>query len=412
MEATVFSRMRGAISPFTLMSTWMWLTAGSGGKRISTTVPMGTPLRLTGAPVWSPPVRVKCTSYRTFRSQKGCSWLSEKVVTMRMASAVATRSPILVVRIAGLGGVQELVQEGVARGACLVGRADEPDAALVQEGDPVGDQESAAEVVGHHHRAHPEAALQVADQVIDLGGDHRVETGGRLVVEERARLEHERARQGGPLAHPTRELGRHEPFAAGQVDHFKSLAHAAGEGVRRQQAMLAQGVGDVLAHGERVEEGALLEEHGHVAPHRHERILVEPLEHHAVHLDLAGVGHEQGVHVLQEHALPRAAPAQHDERLAPEHVEREPAQHGLGAEGLLEAAAADVGPSAHERRKGWVKKKSEMRTVIEAATTVRVVARPTPSAPPVTWSPFRQAMMPMKYAKKNDLPMPEKTSRK
>src|SRR3989442_4777834 len=52
------------------------------------------------------------------------------------------------------GGVQELVQEGVARGARLVGRADEADAAFVQEGDPVGDQEGAAEIVGHHHRAH------------------------------------------------------------------------------------------------------------------------------------------------------------------------------------------------------------------------------------------------------------------
>src|SRR5439155_2801239 len=206
--------------------------------------------------------------------------------------------------------------------------------------------------------------------------------------------------------------GRHEALAAGKVDHLERLADASGDGAGRQQSMLAQRIGDVLAHRERVEERALLEEHGDVAPHRHERVLVEPLEDHAVHLDLAGIGHEERVHVLQEHALARAAPAEHDERLARQHVEREPAQHGLRAEGLLEAAAADVGRCAHERRKSLVRKKSEMRTVIEAATTVRVVARPTPSAPPVTWSPFRQAMMPMKYAKKNDLPMPEKTSRK
>src|SRR6058998_1670826 len=162
---------------------------------------MVTPLRLTGAPVWSPPVREKCTSYCAFRSQKGCSWLSEKTVTMRMARAMATRSPILVVCIAAQAafrnscrngsrearassGVPHPLHRHARRGARLVGRADEADAAVVQEGDPVGDQEGAAEIMGHHHRAHAEAALHVADQVVDLGGDHGVEAGGRLVVEE------------------------------------------------------------------------------------------------------------------------------------------------------------------------------------------------------------------------------------
>jgi hypothetical protein len=38
--------------------------------------------------------------------------------------------------------------------------------------------------------------------------------------------------------------------------------------------------------------------------------------------------------------------------------------------------------------KSFVRKKSVMRTVIEATTTATVVARPTPSAPPVAERPL------------------------
>ena len=69
-------------------------------------------------------------------------------------------------------------------------------------------------------------------------------------------------------------------------------------------------------------------------------------------------------------------------------INRRATQHGRPAEALLHALAADVRPSAHRRRNSFVRKKSEMRTVIDAATTVRVVARPTPSAPPVTVIPL------------------------
>src|SRR5262249_12301055 len=153
-------------------------------------------------------------------------------------------------------------------------------------------------------------------------------------------------------------------------------------------AVLAERIGDVLADGERVEERALLEEHRHLPAHRHERVLVERAERDAVDLDLARVRPQEGVHVLQEHALARAAPAEHDERLSREHVERQTAQHRLRAEGLLEGAAADVRLGAHVSKKALVRKKSDTSTVIDAATTVRVVARPTPSAPPVTPRPL------------------------
>src|SRR5262249_5092708 len=123
-------------------------------------------------------------------------------------------------------------------------------------------------------------------------------------------------------------------------------------------------------------------------PDRDEGVLVEIAERDAVDLHVAAIGPEERVHVLQEDALPRPASAEDDECLASQDVERKPAQHRFRAEGLLEAPAADVRHGAHVSRKSLVRKKSETRMVIDAATTVCVVARPTPSAPPVTRRPL------------------------
>src|SRR5439155_1565859 len=223
---------------------------------------------------------------------------------IRMASATKTRNPTRAVWLPGLGTLiargsscsgQELVEPRIRRGPRLLRRARETDRALVQERDPVGDEEGARQVVRDDDGREPEPTRQVAD--------------------------------------------------------------------------------------------------------RAEVVLAERTDRLAVDLHRAGVRPEERVHVLQQHALAGAAAAEDDERLAGEHVEGKATQHALAAERLLEPGAADEG-CAHVRRKSFVRKKSETSTVIEATTTVAVVARPTPSAPPVVPRPFRHAMMPMKYAKK------------
>src|SRR4029453_2151297 len=112
----------------------------------------------------------------------------------------------------------------------------------------------------------------------------------------------------------------------------------------------------------------LLKEHGDVPADRAERRLVERFERLALDLDRAGIGAQKAVHVLQEHALARAAAAQDAERLAGTHLEVEPAQDGLVAKALDEPAAPDVGGRAHQRRNSLVRKKSERRKVLVAAT--------------------------------------------
>src|ERR1019366_10226207 len=95
---------------------------------------------------------------------------------------------------------------------------------------------------------------------------------------------------------------------------------------------------------------------------------------------LARVGLQQADQVFEQHTFPPAAPANDDDRLAFFNPEAHPIQDGMGAKALLQIADFDhsvwkIGPRVS------VRKKLEIRIVIEEYTTASVVARPTPSAP-------------------------------
>src|SRR5690242_8396807 len=105
--------------------------------------------------------------------------------------------------------------------------------------------------------------------------------------------------------------------------------------------------------------------------------------------------------MAQENALAFAAAPQHHHRLALEDVEVDAAQYLLGPVALLKGAqrnerAALVIVPHQSSRKSLVRKKSEISTLIDAATTAEVVARPTPSAPPAAVSPLKHAMIPIR----------------
>ena len=91
-------------------------------------------------------------------------------------------------------------------------------------------------------------------------------------------------------------------------------------------------------------------------------------------------GLQQADQVLEQHAFAAAAAADDDDRLALLNPKAHAVQDGMGAEALLQIADFD-----HSVSKIWprisVRKKLEIRMVIEEYTTASVVARPTPSAP-------------------------------
>ena len=82
----------------------------------------------------------------------------------------------------------------------------------------------------------PEAALQGVDQLADpflVGG---IQPGGGLVVEDRARLERDRARHAHPLAHAARELGGQQRLAARQAHRLETARRRAPRSARSGQS--------------------------------------------------------------------------------------------------------------------------------------------------------------------------------
>ena len=108
-----------------------------------------------------------------------------------------------------------------------------------------------------------EALLQVADQLVEVGGADRVEAGGRLVEEQDLGVERQRARQAGALAHAAGQLARDtwRPASAGRPTSAILRPRSSSHQRCRQSRVLAQRHLDVLGHGQRAEQRAVLEQH-------------------------------------------------------------------------------------------------------------------------------------------------------
>ena len=255
-----------------------------------------------------------------------------------------------------------------------------------------------------------EPLVQVDDEPVDRHRRHGIEARRRLVVEEDLGLERDGAGQGDALLHAARERGGKQALhVASEVDEPEHLRDAGRDLLLRPGRVLAQREGDVLEDRHRVEEGAALEEHADLLAHGDELLLGKLGDLHAVHPDLAVVGLLEAVHVPERDGLARAGSAEDHEHLAAHHLEVHVVEHALLAVGLGDVLELDdrsargVGrpDEAHDgglaerhwnpsgrTRKSFVRKKSDMRTAIEATTTAIVVARPTPSAPPDAFRPL------------------------
>src|SRR5207237_1475841 len=187
--------------------------------------------------------------------------------------------------------------------------------------------------------------------------------------------------------------------------------------------VLPQWEGHVLEDGHGVEKRAALEQHPEFLAHAIELFLGEIGDVLFLDDDAAGVGRLQAEHVPQRDGLARAGAAEDHQHLAAENGEARAAQHLLRAVGLVDVVELDEGLARHAatfsgrnvrhyraRRNSFVRKKSMINTVIAPVTTVLVVERPTPSAPPVVRRPLKQAIRPTAKPKKNVFPIPEARS--
>ena len=129
--------------------------------------------------------------------------------------------------VADLGeGRRQRPRVRVRRGAEHVGgRALLDDPARVHDGEPVADLDQHGEIVRDEQHGESELVLELLQQLQDLGLDHDVERGRRLVGDDEARAAGQRHRDHHALPLPARELVRVVVDAPGrQPDLLEELA--------------------------------------------------------------------------------------------------------------------------------------------------------------------------------------------
>ena len=146
----------------------------------------------------------------------------------------------------------------------------------------------------------------------------------------------------------------------------------------------------------------MLEDHLTAGAHGEEARLIQLRDVDAVELDLAPVGFQQADEFLDEHALANATLADDEVHGAPADREANPVVNLLLAKALVDCVEADEWRrwvaaerqrGAHARNPRYPKApmtRSNSRMAIELPMTARVVARPTPAAPPCADSPAHE----------------------
>ena len=128
-------------------------------------------------------------------------------------------------------------------------RADLVDAAVLHDGDAVGQADRLVEVVGDEDDGLVQQRLQAQELVLHLAADQRIERRERLVEEPEFRLDGERAGDADALLLAAGQLARVVVLAALQADQLDDLARPRSR-VAAVDALDFQRKGDVAEHGQ------------------------------------------------------------------------------------------------------------------------------------------------------------------
>ena len=195
--------------------------------------------------------------------------------------------------------------------------------------------------MGYHENGEPQSTLQGSDQIVEFAGADGIEAGCRLVQKHDRRIERQRTRQRHALDHAAGQFRRHfvQRFRR-QSDHFQLGGCDLVEQARRQVEIFAHRELHVLAHRQRREQRAVLEQN---APMPLDQLLAQFLglgEFLSEHLDRARTRLNQADHGAQQHRLAGAGCADKAQHLAALDVEIDAFEHLLAPELDLQIAHA------------------------------------------------------------------------
>ena len=166
--------------------------------------------------------------------------------------------------------VQEIADADEARnegvlglGVDLVGGADLHDAALLHNGDPVGNGQGLLLVVGDVNGGDAQAALELFDDGAHLHPQLGVQVGKRLVHQKHAGLNDEGAGQGYTLLLAAGELVGLPVRQVGDLHQLQSLGHPGADLILGNLSGL-QAVGHIFADRQVGKNGVVLEHHADI----------------------------------------------------------------------------------------------------------------------------------------------------
>ena len=263
---------------------------------------------------------------------------------------------------------------------------------------------------------------QLANQQVDAVGAVGVEPGGGLVEEQQFGVERERARQRGTLEHAAAELRRvlRADLALQAAERELPGGDLVDQGVL-QRRVFAQRQAHVLQHAERGKQAAVLEHHAPALAQLQGLRIVDRAQVRTQHAHAAAVGVLQQDHFAQERGLARSDAADQREYFAAAHLQAQVFVHDMVAKARADVAEVDHGFAGggcvcHVRCHGQRHRSSALKAIENRAsatitrkidcTTLRVVWRPTLSAPPWVRKPWKQPTMTMMAAKTGALRTP------
>lgn len=209
--------------------------------------------------------------------------------------------------------------------------------------DPVADRVQRVQVVGDQEHGQPQRFLQGLDQAVEGGRADRVEAGGGFVQEQQWRIQRQRTGQAGALAHAAGQLrGQLVDRIGGQAGqlHFQQRQFVV-PALGQLAVVFLQRHLHVLAHGQRGEQGAVLEQHAGVALDVQPALCIVGTRVAAEYFDLPGIGHAQAEDRAHQHRFAGTGAADHAQDFAAAHIQVQVFVHGLAAEAVDQATHAD-----------------------------------------------------------------------
>src|SRR5690606_31584584 len=172
-----------------------------------------------------------------------------------------------------------------------------------------------------------------------------------------------------------------KPF---QLHQFQRLGDPFADLRIGESALLDQPHGQIFGDRHGVEERGELEDVPHTPPQLVEFVTRQPDDLLAVHPHRTGIRLDETYDMLEHHRLPRPGEAHQSGRAPILDPQGEALQHLLRAERLVHVDEFD------HCRSTTAQKASKTRISMLEITTARVVATPTPSAPPCVVNPWKQ----------------------